>query len=94
MKVKVFCKKVEKHLFNDIRRMGFFDKLSDEAYLWMCWRRCVEYPLDLNNPEAFNEKLQWLKLNDHNPVYTQIIDKYEAKLYVEERLVKNILYLH
>lgn len=86
MKFKVFCKKVENHLFNDIRRMGFFDNMSDEAYIQMCWRRRIQYPLDLGNPKAFNEKLQWLKINDHNPAYTQMVDKYEAKLYVADKI--------
>ena len=25
--------------------------------------------LDLDNPKTMNEKLQWIKLYDHNPVY-------------------------
>lgn len=31
------------------------------------------------HPKTYNEKLQWLKINDHNPLYTQMVDKYEAK---------------
>jgi len=38
--------------------------------------------LNLDNPQTFSEKLQWLKLNDHNPLYTIMVDKYEAKKYV------------
>ena len=38
--------------------------------------------LDLNNPQTFNEKLQWLKLHDRKPEYTMMVDKYEAKEYV------------
>lgn len=38
--------------------------------------------LDLKNPQTFNEKLQWLKLNDHHNEYTKMVDKYEAKEYV------------
>lgn len=37
---------------------------------------------NLRNPNTFNEKLQWLKLYDHNPLYTKMVDKYEAKKYV------------
>lgn len=40
------------------------------------------YPLNIDNPQTFNEKLQWLKLNDRNPEYTKMVDKYEAKKYV------------
>ena len=36
----------------------------------------------LNNPQTFNEKLQWLKLNDRKPIYTTMVDKVLAKDYV------------
>lgn len=39
---------------------------------------------NLYNPKTFNEKLNWLKLNDHNPIYTLMVDKYEAKKYVSD----------
>jgi hypothetical protein len=35
--------------------------------------------LNLKNPQTFNEKLQWLKLHDQHPEYTQMVDKIEAK---------------
>ncbi len=41
---------------------------------------------DLRNPKTFNEKLQWLKLYDRKPVYTTMVDKYEAKKYVAEKI--------
>jgi len=40
--------------------------------------------LNLDNPLTFNEKLQWLKLYDHNPLYTMMVDKYAAKKYVTD----------
>ena len=36
----------------------------------------------LGDPQTYNEKLQWLKLYDRKPEYTQMVDKYEAKKYV------------
>lgn len=41
---------------------------------------------DLHNPQTFNEKLQWLKLYDHNPTYTTMVDKVRAKEYVKSRI--------
>ena len=35
--------------------------------------------LNLKEPKGFNEKLSWRKLYDHNPLYPQMVDKYEAK---------------
>ena len=48
----------------------------------MRFRNAFGYELDLNNPKTYNEKLQWLKLNDRNPLYTTLVDKYEVKKYV------------
>lgn len=42
--------------------------------------------LNLRQPKTFNEKLLWLKLYDHNPEYTTMVDKYEAKQYVADRI--------
>lgn len=33
----------------------------------------------MSNPNRFSEKLQWLKINDRNPVYTTMVDKITAK---------------
>ena len=37
---------------------------------------------NLRSPKTFNEKLNWLKLHDRKPLYTTMVDKYEAKRYV------------
>lgn len=41
---------------------------------------------DLKNPETFNEKLLWLKLYDHRPEYSIIVDKYLVKDYVSRQI--------
>ena len=40
------------------------------------------YKLNINNPQTFSEKLQWLKLYDRRPEYTTMVDKYAVKEYV------------
>lgn len=42
------------------------------------------YPLNLDHPQTFNEKLQWLKLYDYRPEYSRMVDKFEAKKYVAD----------
>lgn len=42
--------------------------------------------LNLDCPVTFNEKLQWLKLHDRKPEYTTMVDKYEAKKWVADRI--------
>lgn len=55
---------------------------SKETYLKWYFKQRIGYPLNLNNPQTFSEKLQWLKLNDIHPEYTQMVDKATAKDYV------------
>jgi len=55
---------------------------SDELFIKLCWKLRMGYPLNLDNPQTFNEKIQWLKLHDRKPIYTTMVDKYEAKKYV------------
>lgn len=58
--------------------------LTDKAYIKLAYlRRFHKFP-DLKNPKTFNEKLQWLKLNDRKDIYTTMVDKYEAKKYVAD----------
>jgi len=42
--------------------------------------------LDLDHPQDFNQKLQWLKLNYHNPLLVQCADKHAVRGFVTERV--------
>lgn len=55
---------------------------SDEKYLKKLFKLKVGKVLDLDNPQTFSEKLQWLKLYNRKPEYTQMVDKVEVKKYV------------
>ena len=59
--------------------LGMYDNLSDEDYIKKMYYSYFGEEIDLNNPKTFNEKLQWLKLNDRNSDYVSIVDKYEIK---------------
>ena len=41
---------------------------------------------DLGKPTLFNEKLQRLKLHDHNPKYPKLVDKYLVKDYITKTI--------
>lgn len=47
--------------------------------------------LDLGNPQTFNEKLQWKKIYDHNPIYTVCADKYRVRDLVKEKIGEKYL---
>ena len=49
------------------------------------------YRLNLNHPETFNEKLQWMKLHDHNPKYTEYADKYKVREHIAQVLGEEYL---
>jgi len=57
--------------------------IGDKNYLKIIYRSNFNKKLDLSNPVTFNEKLQWLKLYDRKPIYTTMVDKKDAKNYVE-----------
>lgn len=62
-------------------------KFSDRYVISQQWKKYrMSYPLDLNNPQTFNEKIQWLKLNDRNPLYTTLVDKIKVKDYVADKI--------
>lgn len=56
--------------------------LPDKWYLFFRFKNRVGYWPHLNHPRTFNEKLQWLKLNDRHAEYTKMVDKIDAKKYV------------
>ena len=59
---------------------------NDEEFLKRQFKYFLGYDLDLENPQTFNAKLQWLKLHDRNPEYTRLVDKYEFKKYIAQVL--------
>lgn len=60
--------------------------LNDEQFLKTYYRLKLGKKLDLENPKCLTEKINWLKLYDRNPLYHQLVDKYEVKSYVREKL--------
>lgn len=60
----------------------FHFMFNDETYLKLRWRLKMGTKLHLENPQLFNEKLQWLKLHDRRPEYQIMADKVRVKDYV------------
>lgn len=65
---------------------GWIKCLNDENYLKLMYWAKTGKKLNLDNPVTFNEKLQWLKLHNQKPEYSKMVDKYEAKKWVAERI--------
>lgn len=86
MKTRTFINKIKCKLL-----YLFCPILSDETYLKLLFHTKVGYPLNLKHPRTYNEKLQWLKLNDIHPEYSHLVDKIEAKVYVEHKVGKKYI---
>lgn len=56
--------------------------LPDSVIIKHQYKAIMGQSLNLKTPKTYNEKLQWLKLHNRKPIYTTMVDKYEAKKYV------------
>lgn len=74
-----------------LAKAGVYNRMPDEAYLKKVYRARMGRPLNLEDPQLFSEKLQWLKLYDRNPLYTQLVDKYKVREYIAEKLGEEYL---
>lgn len=81
LRIKKF---INREALNDMMKLFAF--IPDKQYLQIMYRIRMGKKLNLDNPQTFNEKIQWLKLYDRRPEYTIMVDKYEAKKYVADRI--------
>ena len=75
-----------KRIFKFFDNRHLLDWMDDEQYLKLAFRAKMGYPLNLENPRTFSEKIQWLKLYDRKPLYTQLVDKYAVRQYIAEKI--------
>ena len=78
-------------VLDKVINLPIFKNMSDQAYLKMRYKIDTGETLNLENPTKFNEKLQWLKLLDHNPQYTKMVDKFEVKEYMKELIGEDFI---
>jgi len=74
-----------------LEKTGLDDLLGDEVYLKCLYRARTGKKLDLDNPQTFNEKLQWLKLYNREPLYTTLVDKYAVRQYIKDKIGEEYL---
>ena len=67
-----------------LRKVGKW--LPDGLFLRAKYRVVFDRPLSVIGPYTFNEKIQWQKLRDRNPLYHTLVDKAAVKPYVAERI--------
>lgn len=79
-----------KAISNYIRILNPIAK-NDIDFVLKQYKESFSKDLDLIKPNTFNEKLQWLKLFERNPLYTKLADKYLVRKYVADKVGKEIL---
>ncbi len=60
--------------------------VDDELFLGRQFEYRLGHKLNLKEPKTFNEKIQWLKVHSRNPDYIRMVDKYEVKQYIKEKI--------
>lgn len=70
---------------------GYLNFIPDDLYIKLIYKYKMNKSLNLDNPSLFNEKLQWLKLNDRKYLYTKLVDKYGVREYISEKIGKQYL---
>lgn len=59
---------------------------NDRIYLSIIYRLYMGRKCNFDKPITFQEKLQWIKLHDRKDIYHQMVDKYDAKQFIKERV--------
>ncbi|MFF2286145.1 ATP-grasp fold amidoligase family protein [Peribacillus butanolivorans] len=60
--------------------------LPDKLYCSLTFLIKQRRKPNLRNPIYFNDKLLYLKLNDRKPILKELVDKYEVRRYVKEKI--------
>jgi hypothetical protein len=75
-----------KYLFLLLGSKGWLNWISDRQYLKLAYRIAINKKLNLDAPATFNEKLQWLKLHDRNPLYSTYVDKFAVREHIRKTI--------
>lgn len=85
------CSLAPQRVLSALAARGMFNWMPDEVYLKIQYRTRMNKRLNLENPQTFNEKLQWLKLHDRRPEYTMMVDKYRVREFIGRKLGEEYL---
>lgn len=83
--------KIKNHLYWLLNIDELYNKMPDEKFLKLRYKKRLGKELNLTAPQTFCEKIQWLKLYNRRPEYSVMVDKYAAKEYVAAVLGKNYI---
>lgn len=85
-KIHTFLTDKESRFSWYINRRKLLGLPYEEQIIKHLYKNKMGKKLNLKKPRTLCEKLQWLKLYDRKPEYTGMVDKYEAKSFVTNRV--------
>lgn len=60
--------------------------MPDRLFLRIQYKLATGRMLNLQDPQRYTEKLQWLKLYERNPLHTKLVDKYEIRNFLKGKV--------
>lgn len=97
MIIKKLTKNLEKYLRSENyrflvnARLGLYKNMPDDEYISKKYKAIMGTAPNLDSPQTFNEKLQWLKLHNRKPEYSVMVDKYRVRDYIAESIGEEYL---
>ncbi len=84
----IYMLKRPERIYAALSERGLLNWVDDKTHLDMIYKCNIGKKINWENPKTFNEKLQWIKLYDRNPIYTTMVDKCASKQYMTEKIGK------
>jgi hypothetical protein len=81
----------QKGLILALNQYGIYNWMPDKMFLKMMYKLSTGRKLNIEEPRTFNEKLNWLKLNDRKPEYVQQVDKFGVRKYIADTVGEEYL---
>lgn len=83
---KLFSSRLREELKNSAALPEDYPEILKKWYF-----KKLNKSLNLENPQTFNEKIQWLKLYDSTPEKTFLADKYQVRNYIRQTIGEKYL---
>ena len=75
-----------------LKMINMLNFIPHKPYLKMVYWIKTGKKLNLDNPKTFCDKLNWLKLNNVHPEYTNLVDKVKVREYVNNLMGRDMFF--
>lgn len=74
------------YLLTRIESSGIVRLIPDKTYIGLNYFLRTGKRIHWNNPRTYNEKINWMKIYDRNPMYVTLVDKQAVKEWAADKL--------